>query len=74
MVFKASLFSFPLGTMGKIYLVSEKYSLRNAHSSHQKISSDRQREDLVGVNLHLFKKGAGSTTVMYSRWRRRTCA
>ena len=52
MVFKASLFSFPLGVMGKIYLVSEKYSLRNVYSSHQKISSDREREDLVGFKLH----------------------
>ena len=52
MVFKASLFSFPLGTMGKIDLVSRKYSLKSDHSSHQKISSDREREDLVGFKLH----------------------
>ena len=47
MLFPAVLFSFSVGTTGKTYCVCK--SLRNFHTCHPKISSDRQGGELVGV-------------------------
>ena len=49
MAFPAILFSFSVGTMGKIYHVCRKYNLRNVYTCHPKMSSDRQGGELVGV-------------------------
>ena len=41
-LFSAVLFSISVGTTGKIGRVCRKYSLRNFHACHSKISSDRR--------------------------------
>ena len=49
MLFPAVVFSFSVGTMGKVYRVCRKYSLRYFHTRHPKISSDKQEGEPVGV-------------------------
>ena len=49
MVFPAVLFSFSVGTMGKIDYACRKYSIRNFYTCHPKIASARQRRELVEV-------------------------
>ena len=51
MLFPAAMFSFSVGTVGKIYPVYGKYSLKNFHTCHSKISSARQGGELVGANI-----------------------
>ena len=55
MVFPSVLFSFSVGTMGKIYCICRKYSLGNFHTCHPKISSDTQVGELVGVKKKKFE-------------------
>ena len=55
MVFPAVLPSLSVGTMGKIYRVCRKYSLRNFHTCHPKISSDQKGGELVGAKHRLVK-------------------
>ena len=49
MLFPAVLFSFSVGTMGKVCLVCREHSLGNCHTCHLEIASDRQGGELVGV-------------------------
>ena len=58
MLFPAVLFSFSVGTKEKIYRVCGKYGLGNFHTSHPKISSDRQGGELLGVKM--YKKTSNS--------------
>ena len=50
-LFLAVLFSFLVGSIDKIYYARRKYSLRNLHTHHPKISSDRQGGELVRVKF-----------------------
>ena len=53
MLFAAVPFSFSVITMGGKYTVfEEKYSFRNVHSCHRRLSLDRQGGDMVGVKPH----------------------
>ena len=57
MLFPGVLFSSSVGTVGKLYRVCGKYSFRNFHTRHPKISSDRQGGEMVAVKDKELKIG-----------------